>query len=247
LKNEIQDLAAHYTINMEYTSPSNRIVVHYRESQLTITSIRSHFNGDTIFASDLTSFLAEKRYRAMLKHVVQFKAIPKGLSQKEFVNRVRQETQGEGYVVEIIHRDRPRYLVKIKTHKYVLAYQSKETIKSSRDLFESIIKEQSDDLRSLVYDDPLALEKIAKAEEQVMPIFNRMVQSIEQFYDENKHLSKESYANLVRNTPTINIYMPLPIHLYEGKGVDYKQFALNHADLFEISPQTSSVNQENNE
>ena len=238
----------HYTVNMEYTSPSNRIVLHYNQPKLTILSIRSHLNGETLFATRLTSFLVQRGYNTLIQYVVPFKTVPKQISQKAFVESIRKETEGEGYVVEIVHPDGSSYLVKIKTHKYILLHQTKDSLNNPRTLFESIINEHSDDLRSLFQDDPSALEQISQMEERVRPIFNRMIQLIEQFYDGKKHLSRKDYAILITNSPTMKIYMPLLMNLYSGKIPDYKQFAIIHAkDIFGINSQLPQTNHENNE
>jgi len=228
---------------MEYTSPSNRIVLHYPQSELTVLSIRSHLTGETLFARHLQSFLIEHNFQSILEHIVPFKSIPRHLSHKELCQNIHGETQGEGYVVEIIRADQSSYLVKIKTRKYLQLHHCKDSINSPRHLFESIINEQSDDLRSLFYDDPGALESINKMEEQVRPQFNQMIQSIEQFYEKNKSLSRKDYAILINNTPSIKKYLGLLMNLYLGKVNDYKQFSIAHPkDLFGINDncQTSS-------
>ena len=249
MKRELEDLARqHYTINMEYTSPSNRIVIAYARPQLTILSIRSHLNGETLFASRLSSFLGEHKYHTLLQYMVQFRAAPNHFPQKEFVESIRQEIEGEGYVVEIIPPDRSPYLIKIKTNKYLLLHQSKDSLNNPRSVFESVINEQSDDLRSLLHNDTSALKIISNMEERVRPIFNRMIQCIEQFYNQNKHLPRKEFALLVTNTPSIKIYMPLLMRLHSGQDPNYKQFALNHAkDLFGIHVQNICINNENDD
>ena len=236
-KSEIENLVnLHYTVNMEYTSPSNRIVVHYPESRLTVLSIRSHLTGETLFARHLLSFLIEHNFQSILERIVPFKSIPRHLSHAEFCQNIYGETQGEGYVVEIIRAEQSSYLVKIKTHSYLRLHHCKDSVNSSRRLFESVINEQSDDLRSLFQDNPGALERITKMEEQVRSQFNQMVQSIEQFYETNKSLSRKDYAILINSTPSMKIYMGLLMNLYSAKVNDYKQFAISHAkDIFGIN------------
>ncbi|CAF4435792.1 unnamed protein product, partial [Adineta steineri] len=59
-KSELEQLVhLNYTVNMEYTSPSNHVVVSYSEARLTILSIRSHVDGQTLFGSQLKAFLLE--------------------------------------------------------------------------------------------------------------------------------------------------------------------------------------------
>ncbi|CAF1036371.1 unnamed protein product [Rotaria sordida] len=242
-KSEVESLVhLHYTVNMEYTSPLNRIVLHYPQSELTVLSIRSHLTGETLFARHLISFLHEHGFQSILERVVPFKSIPRHLSQKEFVKNIRDETQGEGYVVEIIRPDQTSYLVKIKTHKYLQLHHCKNSVISIQHLFENVINEQSDDLRSLFKDDIVALKKIAQMEEQVRPQFNQMVQSIEQFYEENKHLSRKDYAILINSTSSMKKYMGLLMNLYMDKVNDYKQFAVMHMkDLFGINENRQAV------
>src|ERR1700722_4486488 len=103
-------------------------------------------------------------------------------------------------------------------------------------LFENVINEHSDDLKSLFKDDSDALQRISQMEHRVAPLFNRMVQSIEQFYEQNKHLLRKDYALLITNTPSMKVYMPLLMNLYTKKENDFKRFALSHAkDLFGIN------------
>ncbi|CAF2846112.1 unnamed protein product [Rotaria sp. Silwood2] len=248
-KSEVENLVnLHYTINMEYTSPSNRIVLHYPQAELTVLSIRSHLTGETLFARHLQSFLVEHNFQSILEHIVPFKSIPRHLSHKEFCQNIYGETQGEGYVVEIIRTDQSSYLVKIKTHKYLQLHHCKDKVNSPRHLFESIINEQSDDLRSLFQDNPGALESISKMEEQVRSQFNHMVKSIEEFYETNKSLSRKDYAILINNTPSIKKYMGLLMNLYLDKINDYKQYAITHAkDLFGINDNCQASSRSNAE
>ncbi|CAF3339916.1 unnamed protein product [Rotaria socialis] len=236
-KCEIERLAhLQYTINMEYTSPTNRIVLDYPRAELTVLSIRYHVTGETLFARRLISFLGENGFQSILEHVVPFKSVSNQVPKSEIIKNIRAETQGEGYVIEIIRPDDTSYLVKVKTNKYLQLHHCKNSVNSLRHLFENIINEQSDDLRSILQDDCSSLERITKMEEQVRPKFNHMVQSIEQFYEQNKHLSKKEFAILINNTPSMKQYMSLLMNLFLGKANDYKKFAIVHAkDMFGIN------------
>jgi T4 RnlA family RNA ligase len=159
---------------MEYTSPTNRIVIHYPQSELTVLSIRSHLTGETLFARRLQIFLIENNFQSILEHLVPFKSISTHISHQELCQNISSEIQGEGYVVEIIHQNQSSYLVKIKNHKYFQLHHCKDIINSPKHLFQSIINEQSDDFRSLFQNDSEALERINQMEEQVRPLFNQL-------------------------------------------------------------------------
>ena len=98
-----------------------------------------------------------------------------------------------------------------------------------------MINEQSDDLRALFQDDPINLQRIDAMEQEVRPKYNRMLKTIEEFYQNNKHLSKRDYNHLIKTTPDVGVYSSLLTNLYAGEQNDYKGFAMKHArDLFDI-------------
>lgn len=224
-----------YTVNMEYTSPSNRLFVHYPRAELSILSIRSHLNGQTLFGSRLRDFLLANKFPTILQHLVAFEPIPSDMSHAQLLQSIQQQTEGEGYVVEILRADQSSYLVKIKTEKYLKAHSMPETLDSARALFDAVIYEYSDDLKSLFHNDNDTLEKILTMEQRVKPIYNQMIESIEQFYRQNKHLSKKEFKDKVSRSQQMKIYLRLLMKLYVGKENDYKGFAVKHAkDLFGI-------------
>ena len=58
----------------------------------------------------------------------------------------------EGYVIRLASGQR----VKIKTAWYLALHHTKDSINSPRRLFEAVLEEATDDMRSLFYDDKLA-------------------------------------------------------------------------------------------
>ncbi len=228
-------------MNFEYTSPANQVVLYYGESQLRVLSIRCHLTGETLFGDQLIQFLKEKNFSTTIKNVVSFKRILTEITHQKLIENIRNQTEGEGYVVEIINSNQKSYLVKIKTHKYLLLHQSKFNSKSSKHLFQCVINEQTDDLRSLFINDNDSLDRITKMEDKVRPIFNEIIQTVQLFYEENKYLSRKDYAIKVTNTSNMKIYMPLLMNLYLGKENDYKHFSINHIkDIFGIVQDTNT-------
>lgn len=220
---------------MEYTSPSNHVYVSYAQSRLTILSIRSHSDGQSLFGTKLKKFLIDNQYPTLVEHLVSFEMVPRHITHDQLLQQIHEEPSGEGYVIEIVHDDQTSYLVKIKTKKYLSLHRDGQDSNSTRSLFEAVINEQSDDLRALFYNDPINLQRIDEMEQHVRPKYNRMIKIIEEFYQKNKHLPKKDYNRLVTTIPDISIYSTLLIHLYAGEQNDYKGFAMKHArDLFEI-------------
>ncbi|CAF3484705.1 unnamed protein product [Rotaria sp. Silwood1] len=249
-KCEIEQLVhLNYTVNMEYTSPSNHVFVSYPQPQLTILSIRSHTDGHTLFGTRLKRFLLENNLPISLDHLVPFESILPDVTQKQLLQDTYQQTHGEGYVIEIIQPDQRSYLVKIKTQKYFMVYGDGGSENSPRSLFEAIINGNADDLAALFNDDTETLKRIDEMEKKIKPKYYRMIELVEQFYQKNKHLSKRDFVRSIKMTEDMKIYLPLSTTLYEGKENDYKVFAMKHAkDLFGIggdgNHRTTTVNQD---
>lgn len=259
-KKQLEDLAKKgYTINLEYTSPTNRIVVPYQEDALTILSMREHSTGKSFYASKLNEFLEENNYQHLQKHLVGYTNLSKEkIDQLKFVNEARAENEGEGYVVEIVLPEYS-YLVKIKNTKYIALHHTKDSVNSPRRLFEAVINEASDDLRSMFSDDPYVLNKIQEMEDYVQPIFNHVINTVEDFLEKNKSLSRKDYAMLAKREQPL--YMGLLMNAYlldqynsgelalpkPPKENNYKEFAIkNRNGLFKISDEEPDLDEDGN-
>lgn len=233
-QSEMQRLVSlNYTVNMEYTSPSNHVFTSYSQPQLTVLSIRSHADGQTLFGTRLKAFLFENHFLTIFEHLVPFELVPSNVTHQQLLQEIYQQHHGEGYVVEIIHPDRPSYLVKIRTQKYLTTNADGGTADSARALFEAIINGNPDDLVDLFRDDAEILKRIEEMEQKIRPKYNRMLQSVEQFYQANKHLSKKDYVREFTTNEEMKIYSPLLMRLYAGEENDYKGFATKHTkELF---------------
>lgn len=267
-KQEMTDLVKNgYTVNLEYTSPNNRIVIPYQKEDLTVLSVRSHEDGENYFASKLKNFLEKNGYMKMIDHLVRYEDLRNhALAHHEFVDNVRNEQEGEGYVVEIVVSDKESYLVKVKNLKYIALHQTKDSVNSPRRLFEAIINEASDDLRSMFADDPFILGEITKMEDHVQPIYNNIIKTVESFYEENKDLVRKDFAikaqkeqpkftglimNLYVNEKTLaGEITPRPSKdgkPFTPKNNDYKEFAIkNRKELFGIGDEEMELDDDGN-
>jgi len=222
LKDAILDgVSKGFTLNFEYTSPENRVVVPYQDERLTLLSARCNSTFENYFGSALT------RFQGLVPYIVE----PQDgctISHRELVESVRARTEGEGVVVEIGER-----LVKIKSDRYLLLHQTKDSVNSSKRLFEAIIEEATDDLRSLFADDPYVLAKIAAMEAKVQPIFNHIVNTVETFYETNKSLTRKDFA--IKVQAEFPQFMGMIMGLFTGRTPDYKTFAKKYrVEIFGI-------------
>lgn len=231
-----------FTVNLEYTSPENRIVIPYQKEELTVLSARSHETGENFFATKLKNMLVN-RYDEVAKYLVHFESLHLNtINQDEFVRLVRDEQMGEGYVVEIVLDEKTSYLTKIKNIKYIALHQTKDSVNSPKRLFEAIINEASDDLRAMFADDAYVLEKIAKMERHVQPIFNHIIKTVDDFYAQNATLVRKDYAiKAQKEHPEI---MGLLMNAYLQKVNNYKEYALKHRkEVFGITDEEPVVDE----
>lgn len=214
-----------YTVNMEWCSPANRVVVKYNTSGLRIINVRDNETFETIpnrltrfglFGSefDANNFVGEPEPEQWLGRV------------EEFVNSIPSLTGVEGYVLELITGQ----YIKIKTNWYLTLHRTKESIDIPGRLFESIINETQDDLRSLFADDEYSLNKVAAMEALVVPKYNNIIKQVELFAIMNRGAIRKDYA--IKAQELLGDYFGLAMILYQGREPNYKEWAIKHKEHF---------------
>lgn len=245
-KEELLNLAKKgFTINLEYTSPENRIVIPYQKEDLTVLSLRSHIDGTNYFATKLKNYI-KNNYPEISKNLVGFESLHnQDIEQISYMKAVRDEQEGEGYVIEVILSEQVSYLTKGKNLKYIALHQTKDSVNSAKKLFEAIIQEASDDLRAMFSTDDYILNKITEMENHVQPIYNHIIKTVEDFYEENKSLDRKDYAIKAKNLHPN--YMGLLMNSYLKHKNDYKEFALKHRkDIFKIGDEDPVLDDDGN-
>lgn len=247
-KKELEKLTQQgYTVNLEYTSPLNRIVIAYQEEALTVLSARHHETGENLFATKLKEkLLQEGNFENVLTKMVTYEDLRNHeIHQISFVEEIRKEQEGEGYVMEFIREDGTSYLGKVKNLKYIALHHTKDSVNSPKRLFEAIINEASDDLRTMFADDPFILKTIEDMEKHVQPIYNHIVNTVREFTDANKDLSRKDFAIKVQKEHPE--FLGLLMNAYQGKPNDFKEFALKHRkDIFKISEEEPELDEDGN-
>lgn len=211
---ELYTLAAFgYTINMEWVAPDNRIVLGYENPELRVLNIRNHVDGSYMDRDDLHDSYAEIAARWTLR-------VNLDVDPAEFVKTIPDMQNIEGFVVRLDSGQR----VKIKTSWYLALHHTKDSINSPRRLFEAVLEEATDDMKSLFHDDTLAIKQIEDMERFVEEKYNHMVDTVERFYERNKHLERKDYAILGQQELAGTMYFGLAMNKYVGKPTDYKAF-----------------------
>lgn len=211
-----------YTVNMEYVAPDNRIVIGYEEPALIVLNARHRFTGEYMPWEKLMSSVPAER-------LVKRYEFDNHEQQVKFLENLPGMTGIEGVVAETFNGQ----FMKMKTEAYMTAHRAKDSINSDRRLFEAVLEEATDDLRTLFFDDPLALQRIEDMELKVDQIYNHAVDQVERFYERNKHLERKEYAILGQQELDRRVF-GLAMSTYLGHDVNFKAFLRKHYKEFGI-------------
>ena len=209
------------TVIMEYTGPSNRIVISYEDHELTVLGIR---NNETGVYFPLEFYGPEAPFLPFVKNYIE------EIDDAEaFVHSIPDMADIEGYVIQLASGQR----FKVKTEWYLKLHHIKDSINSQRRLFEAVVYETSDDIKASFYDDPIAIALVEEMEEKVSAIYNHMVATVEAYYEANKHLERKDYA--IKGQQELPDYrFSLAMSKYIGREVDYKATMVKHRKDFGI-------------
>ncbi len=211
-----------YTVIMEWTSETNRVVLKYQESTLTVLAIRSNIDGHYVHLSDVDVDVFPKIYQKWTKTYSTDNS-------KAFVELIPDMHDIEGFVC----RTKDNLLFKVKTNQYLTLHKNKDNINTPKKLYHAVVYETSDDLRSLFFDDPFSLNLINEMEEHVGKQFNHVVDTVERFYERNKNLTRKDYA-ILGQQELINGTFSLAMNLFLEKENDYKEFMVKQYDNYRL-------------
>lgn len=219
-----------YTVNMEWCSPDNRIVLSYDKPHLKILNIRHNHSGEYLRLDDgnLLPYID-----ILNKYLVAEVDIN---DPKEFILQVPDMSEKiEGFVCELDDGT----LFKVKTLAYIALHHSKDSVNIPRRLYEAVLHEATDDLKGLFFDDPQAISMIEEMEIFVENLMNNVVQSVETFYNNNNELSRKDYAILCSKT-LLKVYRGLAMNLYLDKEFSYKEFMIKNWKQFGLAENVKS-------
>jgi T4 RnlA family RNA ligase len=210
------------TVNMEWTSPDNQIVLFYPESSLRILNMVNNENGKILTAENI-----DKENLVNKDIFVKSHKIP-NMSLDDIIENIRNEQGNEGYILEFSDSEGNSHLVKVKNIWYVNLHQIKSNLNTTSKIIETIIDETSDDVRVLFAEDKHFLDNITRLENVVSPRISKIEADIEKFYSDNKELSRKDYA--IKAQSELQPYMSLAMNLYIGKETNYKEFFKKQID-----------------
>lgn len=210
-----------YTVNAEWCAPDNRIVLGYMEPVLTVLNVRRMSDGEYVDIF-MPSAFNNPSWNSIREHYIQSVDV-KADTVSEFAAKIPDMVDIEGYVIRLASGQR----VKVKTEWYLVQHRAKDSINSDRRLYEAVLAEATDDLRSMFHYDELICKRIGIMEEFVAKHYNHLVETVEMFYETNKKLERKEYAILGQKELT-KMFFGLAMSKYLGKSVDYKDFMTRH-------------------
>lgn len=205
-----------WTVNLEWCSPVHRIVLGYPEAHLKVLNVRHNDDGHYMPRASVEDVFYNMKDR--LVNVI------KADDPASFVASVSGMTDVEGFVVLLASGQR----IKVKCDWYLSLHHAKDSVNNPRRLFEAILDEGIDDLRSLFHTDEVAMMMIDQMQQKVDSLYNGMVKAVEDFYQANKHLDRKSYAIKGQQDASLKngslSYFGLVMNKYLDKPVQYKDF-----------------------
>lgn len=171
------------TINMEWVSPDNRVVLTYDEPRLIILNARNNITGEYI---DLEDLVKDQTVNQYMVDNHPFETI------NELIKEVQELKDQEGYVVYDAKGAEPVF--KIKCPWYVHLHSVKSSVSSDKNLWEAVAEGVSDDIKALFETDKASLDRIAKFESIYKKQFSFVYKTAIDIYNKLRGNSRKDYA-----------------------------------------------------
>ena len=166
-----------YTINMEYVSPMNRIVLPYDESSLVVLNVRHRETG---------AYLQHNQ----VKEIFGDKAVNSFEYSGNWVENVQSMEEIEGVVAVL----KDGTWVKVKCDWYKTRHGAISVKENPYSMVELIINEELDDIRELFINDEIITNRINNFEKYIVDVYNDFYQTVDSFVKENADLTQKEFA-----------------------------------------------------
>lgn len=190
----------------EYTSPTNRIVINYKDTKLTLLAVRDMHTGVYTLYHDLIK-VADKYGIPVVK------ALPGGIGNMEkFVTNTRALVGEEGYVI----RFADGLQIKMKADEYVLKHKVKDSISQEKNLVELIFTDKIDDVYAVLDKDDA--DKVRKYADSVLHEVSIIVAEVNRIVKEAKPLlNNEKKRFALEVVPLHKEYSGIMFSVWDGR------------------------------
>lgn len=201
-----------WTFNLEWCAPQNRIVIGYAEPHLKVLNARHRETGEYMDRKMLETLFGD--------HVID-RVDTWGMDVANYVQTIpSMQADIEGYVCRI-----GDLWFKVKTEKYMSLHHAKDSINNPRRLFEAVVDEGVDDLRSMFAHDELAMKQIDEMQEKVSHMYNHLVRTVEAYFEANMLEDRKTYAIGAQSLKLNGLpLLGLAMNLYLKKDPEFKSW-----------------------
>nr|YP_007236062.1 RNA ligase and tail fiber protein attachment catalyst [Yersinia phage phiR1-RT]CCI88803.1 RNA ligase, phage-associated \ len=195
-----------FTCNFEYVAPHNRIVLPYDKAALILLNVRHNNSGDYVPYDELLRDPVLSKVLVQ-NFVVDFK--------EDWIDEIRALDKIEGFVIDLGNQR-----VKLKTKWYTALHHTKNSINSSKDLFNVVVSGASDDIKGMFDGDVEAIKKIKSFENAYLIWLSDSLKRIQDLYDELRGRDRKYFAvtsqNSLKQTDQYYLFNDL-MGMYQGR------------------------------
>jgi len=179
-------LANSLTPSFEWMSPKNRIVIDYKEKNLTLIAIRENVSGRYFEPEEMQKF-------ASPFDIPVVELFPSDIPLDTLIKHVREKEDIEG----IIFRFNNGHMLKLKTELYTRMHKSKDIVSNDRRIIELILEEKIDDIKPMLMQDDLArVERLeTNVGEKIAVLSERLQEQAKPFRGMEKKTFALNHAN----------------------------------------------------
>lgn len=170
-----------YTVNMEWVSPENRIVLGYSEPRLIVLNVRHNVTGEYL---DPQTIFRIKGFKGRVVELFEPDENP-----EEWIKQTRTAEGIEGYVAVMTDN-----MFKLKTDWYCSLHHTKDSISNSKRLWECCAENATDDLRQMFEADKLSLKRINEFDDMYANAFSDSLRYVRDFYNQNRGKDRKEFA-----------------------------------------------------
>lgn len=210
-----------YTVNLEYVSPENRIILYYEKSGLILLNIRNRETGEYLPQSTLYADPVMRKYMTDGGRIAN---VP------EWIDAVAREQNVEGFVCTMDDGT----MFKVKTNWYQSMIVTRNAIIDDRVLYNAISMGATQDIVNLLKGYDYGINKTLAFENMFLTTVNTATQLYLDIYNS---VNGKEYRDYVVSAKTLLkskgfdwLYQPL-VKNY-NKPIDYDMLVVNISSLF---------------
>lgn len=209
---EMKELLSSRTVNYEYVAPDNMIVLYYEEPVLKFLNTIVNSSGEYV--------------------KIDYKGIISNSDLDEFSEKTyKDKSPIEGYIVT--SKDlKSRF--KLKTRAYCVKHRLNDALTTDRLMLELVVSNDLDDIidSEMKENNHKFVEMLEERYNSFKKIINGVLKTNEDFYLENKQLTKKEYAIKARSS--IDICLHLAMNNYYRRETDLFRYFNKNIKLFGV-------------